>query len=100
MLAGTLLTDHNLAELQQMFSAHDLATELQEDELKIPGDATILVREGFAHESILVGHAREHDDLLAGIGQVSKLLQQYRLAHDYEIYDRDNQLIDSFDYAP
>ncbi len=100
MLAGTLLTEHSLAELQQMFSAHDVAAELQQDELKITGAATILVREGFAHESILVGHAREHDDLLAAVDQVSRLLQQQRLAHDYEIYDRENQVIDSFDYAP
>ncbi len=100
MLAGTLLSEQSLVELQQMFSAHDFTAELQQDELKIPGDATILVREGFAHESILVGHAREHEDLLAAVDRVSALLQQHRLAHDYEIYDRENQLVDSFDYAP
>ncbi len=100
MLAGTLLTGDSLAQLQQMFSAHDLVSELLDDELKIPGKATILLREGFAHESILVGHAREHADLLAAIDRLSTLLQQHRLAHEYEIYDRENRLVDSFDYAP
>ncbi len=100
MLAGTLLTDKSLTELQQMFTADSLDSELGEDELKIRGTATIRIREGFAHECILVGDAREHDDLAAAAALVSGLLQRHRLAHDYEIYDRQNLLIDHFDYAP
>ena len=100
MLAGSLMTDNSLQQLQQIFTGHGLDSELREDELIIRSIATVRIRQGFAHECILVGHAREHDELKAAATRVSGLLQQQQLAHDYEIYDRDNHLIDSFDYAP
>ncbi len=98
MLAGTVLTNKTLAEIQQLLGDNDLPSSITNDELKLSGKARILFREGFEHELILVGDARNRSDLMQSIETVSRVLCQHRIEHAFEVYDRDNQLIAEHTY--
>ena len=100
MLAGTVCCDDNLESIQQRLASVGLNTRIDDDELEIEGEATLYFRSGFEHEYILVGDSENQQVLISETRKLSQLLQGLSLQHGYEIYDRDNQMIDEFDYQP
>jgi len=95
MLAGSLMSEQGLQALQQSLLQAGIDSELddEENELTLTLAATVTVREGFAHECIVVGDATAEATLLASVQQFSSWLKTQAIAHEFEIYDRQNRLI-------
>ena len=100
MLAGTVNSDDNLDQMQQLLSSAGLKTTIDDDELEIEGQATLYFRAGFDHEYILVGDSDNQQILSNEAKKLSDVLQSNRLQHGYEIYDTENLMVDEFDYQP
>ena len=99
MLAGTVLSDKNLQELQQMLAEHCISAQVQQDEIVISGSSSRLYfRTGFEHEYILVGDAGDGETLITEAKKISNLLRQHHIEHGFEIYDTDNQQIANFQF--
>ena len=100
MLAGTVSTADSLQQLQQRLSKAGLETLIDDDELEINGDATLIFRQGFDHEYILVGDSGEKETLITAAGHLSDILKTLGLQHGLEVYDTQNLMIDEFEFTP
>ena len=96
MLAGTLQSFASLEALQRLLKEASIVSRLIDDELEVEMAASMAIRTGFAHEYILVGDSRDAEILITAAKQLSAVFNRQRMSHDYEIYDRDNQLIESY----
>jgi len=96
MLAGTVQSSLGLQQMQSWLQQAGIVCELDgdEDELVLAlAEANIVLRSGFKHEIIAVGDAQQERELLAAVKQLSVLLATQSCAHEFELYDRLNQLI-------
>ena len=102
MLAGTVLTNLNVNDLQELMNNQRLPAEIKKGELKakFKQQGKVFFRPGFDHEFILVGHAREHEQLMFVVNSICSVLKLHEIQHAYEIYDRDNNQIEEVDYSP
>lgn len=100
MLAGTVLSNKSLEELQAMLIQLSIPSEIKQDEIVLNStSATLYFRTGFEHEYILVGDASDGETLLSEANKISALLRQHSIQHGYEIYDTDNQQIFDYEFA-
>jgi hypothetical protein len=98
MLAGTLTSDQSLQQLCSQLRDLGMDAEIEDDELELASPASLAIRSGFDHEYILVGDSTERELLLGECERFSGLLKQMQMAHEMEIYDTRNELIQQFDY--
>jgi hypothetical protein len=97
MLAGTIETDLSLQQWRSLLQQGGIDGRLddEEDELELEAAAAnIVLRGGFGHELIAVGDAQSEDQLRSAAGQLTALLQNNALAYEFELYDRNNELIE------
>lgn len=97
MLAGTVLSHKSLDELQAILADHSISSQIQDDELILDGQATLAFRTGFEHEYILVGDASDYKQLAQAVQTLSTILCQQQLQHSLEIYDTNNELIQTLE---
>lgn len=98
MLAGTLTSDQSLEQISAQLKDLGIVSEIEDDELELDSPANLAIRSGFDHEYILVGDATESELLLGECKRFSGLLKQMDMAHEMEIYDTRNELIQQFEY--
>ena len=102
MLAGTIETDLSLPQWRSMLQQSDLDARLDDDEDELVLDfaaANIVLRGGFGHELIAVGDAQTEAELRAAVQQLANWLQAQHVAYEFELYDRQNQLMDELTSA-
>lgn len=100
MLAGTVQSEQNIQQIQSLLASQKIYSDIQDDELKIDGRATIYFRAGFAHEFILVGDAPDREDLMSDVEQLSSVLCNENIQHAYEVYDTENIQIHDYSFHP
>ncbi len=97
MLAGTMMSDLDFAQLQALLLQAGIcsAHEADEDELALdmPAPVSITLRGGFAHEYIVVGDALEEQPLLEAVQRLSQVLDVQGISHEFEMYDPQNRMI-------
>jgi hypothetical protein len=98
MLAGTLTSDQTLNQISMQLKDLGVAGQIDDDELELDSPANLAIRSGFDHEYILVGDAPDGELLLGECERFSCLLKQMQMAHEMEIYDTRNELIQLFEY--
>ena len=102
MLAGTIETDLSLPQWRSMLQQSDLDARLDDEEDELALDfaaANIVLRGGFGHELIAVGDAQTEAELRAAVQQLANWLQAQHVAYEFELYDRQNQLMDELTSA-
>lgn len=98
MLAGTVLTELGLADIKALLADSSIKSEIIDDDLELEGQSSLVFRQGFDHEFILVGDAMDRQIMLEEARRLSATLQQHAIQHAYEIYDTDNLQIFEYDY--
>jgi hypothetical protein len=100
MIAGTVLTDLGMNEMQLLLRQQGIVSHMQDDELRVEGACRIYFREGFDHEFILVGDAREESELRQESTRLSAALKSHGIQHAYELYDKANEPIADYEFCP
>ena len=100
MLAGTVQTELSIQHVQKILAEHDIDTQFVDDELVLNGEATLIFRDGFDHEFIVVGDAPAQSILQQATRRLCEVLAQHQLAHEVEIYDTGNHLVFTHSYMP
>ena len=100
MLAGSVMTELKLPQIQSSLAEFGILSNFLDDELALAGQANLLFRYGFDHEVIVVGDAVDKASLLEDCLGLSAALKHLRLAHDFELYDRQNQLFEQIEFQP
>ncbi len=100
MIAGSVLTNLALDELQALLQGQGIRARQEDDELRLDGAARLYIRPGFEHEFILVGDARDVADLRADSQRLSQVLAEQCIAHAWELYGKDNEQIEDYEYSP
>lgn len=98
MLAGTMASDQTLEQISAQLKDLGMAGQIEDEELELDSPASLTIRTGFDHEYILVGDATERDLMLGECDRFSGLLKQMQVAHEIEVYDTRNELIQQFVY--
>gem|GEM_PF-912074 len=100
MISGSVLTNLAMDDMQALLQGQGISARLEDDELRLDGAARLYIRRGFEHEFILVGDARELADLRADSERLSRMLAEQGIAHAWELYDRDNEQIEDYEFSP
>lgn len=100
MLAGSVMTHLNLSQIQSSLAELGIQSSFSDDELALAVPAKLLFRYGFDHELIVVGDAVDKATLLEDCLSLSAALKQLRLAHEFELYDKQNILFEQIESQP
>lgn len=100
MLAGTIASENDLPQFRDLLAKSGYIVSIEDDELFIEGEATLILRTGFEHEYILVGDCNRLECITHDAHKLSKVLQHHRIEHGFEIYDTENLQIDELEYRP
>jgi len=99
MLAGTVSTDKTLMEIEQLLQTAGFQCATDDDEILLKSPANLTVRSGFGHEYIVVADAQERDTLTNEARLLSDSLKQNKIKHEFELYDRANELYDVIEFV-
>ena len=100
MLAGTVSTGKTLLEIEQLLQTEGFQCETDDDEILLKSPANLTVRSGFGHEYIVVADAQNRDTLMNEARLLSDSLKHNKIKHEFELYNRANELYDVIEFIP
>ena len=100
MLAGTVSTEKTLADIEKLLTDNSFQFQIDDDEIFIKSSSNLTVRSGFGHEYIVVADAQEQTTLTNEARFLSDLLKQNQIKHEFELYDRANELYEVIEFEP
>ncbi len=100
MLAGTVSTEKTLADIEKLLIDNDFQFKTDDDELFVKSSSNLTFRSGFGHEYIVVADAQEQTTLTNEARLLSNSLKQNLIKHEFELYDRANELYEVIEFLP
>ncbi len=100
MLAGTISTEKTLADFEKLLGTAGFQFETVEDEIFLQGPVNLTLRTGFGHEYIVVADSVDKEVLTIEVQLLSDLLKNSQIKHEFEFYDRANELYDVIEFMP
>ncbi len=100
MLAGTVSTGKSLLEIELLLQTAGFQCETDDDEILLKSPANLTVRSGFGHEYIAVAGGGGRDTLTNEARLLSDSLKHNKIKHEFELYDRANELYDVIEFIP